>query len=493
DSEMTDVEREAADLMKEAEAIIEQICALLGISVENAKEAIINLMADGNLVSGESAEFLDNALSMGAKNVPLIKLQDLVTLLQKTADYLSESTAIDPADTLFAEVVEKAITEKQNGFKGLPEDVGKSDIPVEEFAKVVAKLCETVEKEANGGETLPEEPANALNGAESSTDDEAPEVTSLIGKLTAESETSADSKVENVENASESANAAANVPKEDTAKAEAEAKPVENEPTIAFSSEPLKNIGSRAPDLNSNNDAQQENKPVDAVKSDSGSSKNDILESMKVTVIESDKPFEVDSAATKDELIDNTKLATEVLKASEGGKIEPNNMNMSQGVMDVKGTPIMDKIEKIDVISQIMDKAKVTLKNGQNMIRVQLKPERLGEVFLRVSMEEGKVIAKVITETHMAKEALESGVYQLKEALSTQGIKIDKFNVFVGDKWQEQGGQSAFNQQSGTKNGGKGYKEQNDFDPYPTGSDLVTNAIMSGYGELEPGQLNFVA
>ena len=124
------------------------------------------------------------------------------------------------------------------------------------------------------------------------------------------------------------------------------------------------------------------------------------------------------------------------------------------------------------------------------MMKVQLKPAHLGEVFMKISVDGGRVMAKVVTESLMAKDAIETQLYQLRESLATQGIKIDKFSVFVGDKWQEHQSHAGYDQQP-SGNGRRGYQQQNEFNPFP--AEVAAGQVYPGYESQSTTQINFVA
>jgi flagellar hook-length control protein FliK len=115
---------------------------------------------------------------------------------------------------------------------------------------------------------------------------------------------------------------------------------------------------------------------------------------------------------------------------------------------------------KEEVIRQIVDSAKLRLNhNGQNEIRIQLKPEHLGQVRLNISTDQHQVMVKVVAELPAVKELLETHLPQLRSELSGQGLEIDKFSVSVGgdaesqNKEQQTWGQHRSGSRSGDRGG----------------------------------------
>jgi flagellar hook-length control protein FliK len=488
ESEAYDMEKEMEELAEEVKEIITYICALLGISVENADEVITEFLKDADLVSGEAADFLANASDAGAKNVPLMKMKGLVKLLKKAADFIKSAETANPKDAVFDALIAKGITEKQNQFKGLSVVSDKETKSLVDFAKVINVLEEAAQK----GSIL----AKAIKGSDVSGD-----ITE--NGLSTDNDFTED-LLHTVEQKAEPGTAIEVGPKTDevvkelspTVFAPISSGEVSDSEEGSSQTESaavpkvvLSQIGKRDLDNSGNESFKESSKEaVDTSKGESGSAKkNDILESMKVNVIRGSDENDLETAVKEGDV----KLTVDVLKTVEDtGKAEFKNMGAFKSLLNIKSSPIIDRALKIDVISQIMDKAKIVLKNGRNMMNIQLKPERLGEVFMKISVEDGRVMAKVVTDSLMAKEAIETSLYQLKESLSTQGIKIDKFNVFVGDKWQEQSGQSNFNYQPDSKNG-KGYNDQKEIEALKT--DMFADPVPLELEQLDAGRLDFIA
>ena len=91
-----------------------------------------------------------------------------------------------------------------------------------------------------------------------------------------------------------------------------------------------------------------------------------------------------------------------------------------------------------EVVQQIVESAKVRVQNGQTEMRIQLKPEHLGQVRLNISTDQQQVMVKVVADMPMVKELLESNLHQLRSELSGQGLEIDKFEVSVGGDQESQ-------------------------------------------------------
>lgn len=89
------------------------------------------------------------------------------------------------------------------------------------------------------------------------------------------------------------------------------------------------------------------------------------------------------------------------------------------------------KVSGQEIIGQIVEKAKVVLTNEKSEMVIDLKPDHLGKLSLRVVTERGAVVAKFIAENEQVKAAIESNMDNLKESLTRQGFSIQDFSVSV--------------------------------------------------------------
>jgi flagellar hook-length control protein FliK len=85
-------------------------------------------------------------------------------------------------------------------------------------------------------------------------------------------------------------------------------------------------------------------------------------------------------------------------------------------------------------VRQLVEKAVLNLKNGRQEFRIELKPESLGSVKLQVSTENHQVTIRIITELPIAKEMIENHMSHLRAELQGQGIEIDKCEVSLSDR-----------------------------------------------------------
>lgn len=92
----------------------------------------------------------------------------------------------------------------------------------------------------------------------------------------------------------------------------------------------------------------------------------------------------------------------------------------------------LQQVDYEDVFKQIVDKVKINLENFKQEIKIKLKPEILGELLLKMEMEKGSILAKIMVDNYKTKEIIETNLYQLREDMRENGLEIKTFEVFVG-------------------------------------------------------------
>lgn len=71
----------------------------------------------------------------------------------------------------------------------------------------------------------------------------------------------------------------------------------------------------------------------------------------------------------------------------------------------------------------------LTQGNGTTEARLTLTPEHLGQVDIRIVMQNGQLTAQFMTDNVMAREMLENQMSQLRSSLSAQGLQVDRLEV----------------------------------------------------------------
>jgi flagellar hook-length control protein FliK len=99
-------------------------------------------------------------------------------------------------------------------------------------------------------------------------------------------------------------------------------------------------------------------------------------------------------------------------------------------------------------------------KNGQNTLKLNLKPPELGGLNLELSIKDGALKATLMAETTAAKNTLDAGAEQLKQMLAQQGLKVEKLDIMLRPDSDEAQAQAKF-QDHLDRRGQSGQRGQN--------------------------------
>lgn len=106
--------------------------------------------------------------------------------------------------------------------------------------------------------------------------------------------------------------------------------------------------------------------------------------------------------------------------------VNPILEGMEQAVEEV-----LPEVDAQDIVSQIVERVRVSVSEDTTSFEMQLNPEHLGKINLQIAAKNGVVTAQIATENAAVKEALESQIAVLKENLDNQGIKVESVEVTI--------------------------------------------------------------
>lgn len=99
-------------------------------------------------------------------------------------------------------------------------------------------------------------------------------------------------------------------------------------------------------------------------------------------------------------------------------------------------TPVSEEafVTKLSQVlkDQLVSKSELITQQGRAEIRLELKPEYMGRVLLRLSLENGAINGKFLVENQQVRNLIENNIAQLKQNLADQGILWQEASVDVG-------------------------------------------------------------
>ncbi len=111
--------------------------------------------------------------------------------------------------------------------------------------------------------------------------------------------------------------------------------------------------------------------------------------------------------------------------------------NKTETVQNQAEIPKAQPVSRVEIINQIVKKAEVILSGTQSEMKMQLEPENLGRLTLRIAVERGLITAKFTAESYEVKQAIESNFNELRDMLQEKGLDIQNLSVSVGHESKE--------------------------------------------------------
>ncbi|CAH1203175.1 hypothetical protein PAECIP111891_02255 [Paenibacillus allorhizoplanae] len=121
-------------------------------------------------------------------------------------------------------------------------------------------------------------------------------------------------------------------------------------------------------------------------------------------------------------------------------------------VADKTPVPVLTAANFTDeMTTHVLKNMKITMSEGFSEAKLSLFPKNLGHVDVKISMHDGQLFAQFAADTLAGKQMLESQLPQLRQALLTQGLQVEKLEVtqsqnMSSNMFQEQRQPQTFNQ-----------------------------------------------
>ena len=96
-------------------------------------------------------------------------------------------------------------------------------------------------------------------------------------------------------------------------------------------------------------------------------------------------------------------------------------------------------VQQVDIVRQVVEQVRVNMNQQATSLELQLYPEHLGRIQINVVSKDGVLTASIVAETEAAKQAIEGGLLNLKEAMQQQDLKVEAIEVMVSTMGFEKG------------------------------------------------------
>jgi hypothetical protein len=103
-------------------------------------------------------------------------------------------------------------------------------------------------------------------------------------------------------------------------------------------------------------------------------------------------------------------------------------------------------------IYKLAERIQMQLRDGQEILRLQLNPNLLGRLEIRAENSATGVVATITAETAAVKACLEDNLHQLQQCFQDQGLKVDRIQVAVRQEdWRQHPSSGYQESQSGSR------------------------------------------
>ncbi|MFZ4619120.1 MAG: flagellar hook-length control protein FliK [Bacteroidota bacterium] len=174
-------------------------------------------------------------------------------------------------------------------------------------------------------------------------------------------------------------------------------------------------------------------------------------------------------------------LKTEVKEYQRtAAEVEVGTVKAPSGLADVRRTEGVHtgafKPETVrSMMEQLSKGVAVAVNENRSEMKIVLHPEALGEVTVRVQVEEGKVSAKMDVQQVQVKNTIEANMPQLREALTSRGLTMESIEISTAQNGLADGTTKQQQNRSGKRS-------QNGFELVEEEEDIVK---MYGYNTVE--------
>lgn len=144
---------------------------------------------------------------------------------------------------------------------------------------------------------------------------------------------------------------------------------------------------------------------------------------------------------------DSTPTTNEVGEVDHSSIITAGELSLrSSGTSAGKpAEPVMQASQFAKEMTQfVVNKLDIVQQKGFSEATISLRPEHLGKLDVQITLQNGQLVARFMTEHSMAKDMLEQQMMQLRSSLQAQGIQVERLEVTqnssLGSQMYQDGG-----------------------------------------------------
>ncbi|MFN4216649.1 MAG: flagellar hook-length control protein FliK, partial [Brevinematales bacterium] len=102
------------------------------------------------------------------------------------------------------------------------------------------------------------------------------------------------------------------------------------------------------------------------------------------------------------------------------------------GLKIAPALPSLPRVSVEQMLQQVVGKAFITLRDGQSEMRLQLTPPDLGRMEMKIILEDGQMMGKIVVSTPEAKALFDQNLGELQRQLQQAGVQVGGLDVSLG-------------------------------------------------------------
>jgi len=159
------------------------------------------------------------------------------------------------------------------------------------------------------------------------------------------------------------------------------------------------------------------------VVAESGNSDSDLSDTLQAKIITKD----TSKTVSKDEPVVEFKISAADHEIVTAGQLSLRNGITAPLKAETPQVPVQNFANEMTGL--VTGKLEIVNKGGVAEATISLFPDNLGQVDVKISMQNGQLVAQFVTENAAAKDLLEQQMAQLRTALQSQGLQVEKLEV----------------------------------------------------------------
>jgi hypothetical protein len=109
-----------------------------------------------------------------------------------------------------------------------------------------------------------------------------------------------------------------------------------------------------------------------------------------------------------------------------------NNAILDNSLDFSKALDISDSVGTIEAVEQLAKRIVVTLNKRASELAIEVQPNHLGKLILKVAIEDGNLAGKILTNNQLVRDFLQRNLSELLATLEDQGFVFTSLDVNVG-------------------------------------------------------------